>query len=441
MREGLRDVNPQESSGEKIPSAELPPVTDEVLISYAKGRFLMSALGLRWTYYRLLREKSDRDVQAASTVTRSLKPGDPELLLDRIRDSTLRVGGYQIWGDVQKGDEIVDRAVAFVIVAVLSSTLGETLFYVDGSFWRRLLYAVVALLTALVVTAIGLVLSGARAPTSRMARTLSGLLGLGALTGAAWWLLRWQSVWGLGLSSGIFNAAAALFALGLLRQIGNALVEAAYRISWSRWTTDEIIQTLAGTHWNLLNVPEPDCFPIASHYLEHVAGCIERFLPRILTLTFTPTNSSSITQHTQREFAEIAARIRLLAKECLLPTATTRASVADKVANLLISAAQGRWGEWETSPVEEIERAARWRSWISGALRFGLGLLPLVLVTLGALYLYRTNPASPLLKAEVLAPVLVATLGFFTASLSSGFTSEKEKAGRRPKAFRVRGRS
>ncbi|MEQ0565701.1 hypothetical protein ABJI51_42055 [Amycolatopsis sp. NEAU-NG30] len=399
-------------------------ISDDELAQYAKGRFVLWALRLRPTYYRLLREGHGPEALCASELAQRLAPDNTELP-GKIRDSVFRIGAYQIWSRVQQSDEVVDKVLAFMFYAVLAGTLGGAVFHADGSFWRRLLYAVVAFLTSGLVALAGLLLSDVRTPRSRRTRALAVLLGFGALMAAGWWLSRWQSVWGLGLSAGIFIAAAALFALAILYQVANALVQSAFRISWTKWTAAELTQTLAVTHWSLLNEPEPYCLQSASSRLQHVSLCVERFLPQYLTMTFPRPSATSALHHDHREFAEVAATIRLLARECLLPKSATRTAVADKVGRLLTTAAQGQWGEWEKTAPEEAERSARRWRWITGALRFGLGVLPLVVVTVGALYLYRTNPASPLLKAEVLAPVLVATLGFLTASLGSPATTEK----------------
>jgi hypothetical protein len=413
-------------------------ISDDELAQYAKGRFVLWALRLRPTYYQLLREYNGRQALSASDLARRLAP-EREDLPSLIRDSVLRIGGYQIWSQVQRSDKVMDKVLAFLFYAILSCTLGGALFYADGSFWRRLLYAVVVFFTSVAIAMVGLLMIDVRTPKSRMARTLAGLLGLGAFLAAGWWLLHWQTVWGLGLSSGIFVAVGILFTLGLLNQIGSALIQAGYRICWTRWTAAELTETLSATHWTLTHDPEPDCLQTASRYLEHLSLCLERYLLPYLTMNVYRPTASSLMQHNHREFTEIAAKTRLLARECLLPKSATRTTVTDTVGRLLITAAQGQWGEWERSPAGEAERSARWRLWFSGALRFGLGLLPLVVVSVGALYLYRTNPASPLLKAEVLAPVLVATLGFFTASLGSASSSEKARGRRKP--FRTRSRS
>ncbi|RSD19500.1 hypothetical protein [Amycolatopsis eburnea] len=408
------------------------PITDEELARYAKGKFLLSALRLRPVYYRLLRETNGRDALWASAQARRLAPDDPELPA-RIRESVLRIGAYQIWGDVRRSDEVVDRVALFLAVAILAGAGGGAVFYADGSVLRRVAYAAIAVITSLGVCFVADSASAVRAPVSPAGKALLGLLGLGAFLIAGWWLLRWPTLWGLGLSSGIFIAVVTLFVLGCLSQLGRVLSQAAYRFSWARWTSAEITETLAEAHWWLSNEPEPHCLRSTSDSLEHVAICVERFLPQHLTAYFAPVVRASLTQRVQHEFAGMAARARLLSRECLLPKATTRVEVADEVAHLLVTAGREQWGEWDRADADEVERSTRWRLWLSGALRLGLGLLPLILVAFGAFYVYQTNPASPLLKAEVLAPVLVAALGFFTTVLSSG--AEREKPGRRRKPF------
>lgn len=408
------------------------PITDQELAGYAKGKSLLRILGLRTVYYRLLREYNGRNALNAAAVARRLVPDDPELPA-RIRGSVLRIGGYQIWSDVQRSQAVVDRVTNALALTVLAGPIGGAVLYADGSLVRRVLYAVIAIVAAAIVCALVLSVLDVRISASRLEKSLLGLLGLGALMVAGWWALSWRTVWGLGLSSGIFIAVAPLVLLGLLSQLGNLLADAAYRVSWTKWTAAELTETLAAVHWRVTNEPEPGCLRRSADSLEHLAICVERFLPRYLFRNASAMVKASLTQRRPREFAEIAAPIRALSRECLLPKATTRAEVADKVAHLLVTAAQERWGEWDRADAEEIERSTRWRHWLSGALRLGLGLLPLVLVALGAFYVYKTNPASPLLKAEVLAPVLVATLGFFTTVLSSG--AEREKSGPRRKPF------
>ncbi|NBH02012.1 hypothetical protein [Amycolatopsis sp. SID8362] len=411
---------------------EEPAITDEELAGYAKGKFLLRVLGLRTMYYQLLRDYNGRDALWAAAVVRRLVPDDPDLP-GRIRDSVLRVGGYQIWSDVQGSEKVLNRAFDFQTFAVVAFSVGAVLPNVDGSISERLATAGIAAVTGYFVSLLGLAVSGARRPVSPIARTVLGLLGLGALMVAGWWLLRWPSSWGPGLASGFFVAVATLFLLDLLYQAGYELILGTYRVCWTRFTAAEIVESLAETHWLLVNAPEPESLRTASFTLEHVASCVERFLPRYLSATLSPISRSTLPRRVHPEFAEMAAGTRLLAKDCLLPKATTRTEVADKVARLLVTAARERWGEWDRADAEELERATRWRLWLSGALRLGLGLLPLVLVALGAFYVYKTNPTSPLLKAEVLAPVLVAALGFFATVLNPG--SEREKAGRRRKPF------
>ncbi len=419
---------------------EFPPISDEELADYETGKFLLFILGLRTTYRQLLRDYNGRNALWASAVARRLAPGSPDLP-GRIRGSVLRIGGYQVWGEVRLSDQVLDRAAGFAIVSILLCTGGGALFYADGSFWRRILYAVVTLASAFLICVLGGLLASVPVLSSRPARALLGLLGLGACAVAGWRLLAWQTVWGLGLSSGIFTAVAVVAVLALLSQLGVLLVTAAHRVSWSRWTADEIVETLTAVHWTLHNVPGPDGLRRASYSLEHLAICVERILPPYLTRYCFPMARPSLTQHSQREFSEIATAIRALARECLLPKAKTRTEVADTVAGLLVTAAQEQWGEWDRAEAEEVERSTRWRAWISGALRLGLGLLPLVLVGVGAFTIYQANPASPLLKAEVLAPVLVAALGFFTTVLSSGSSQEREKTSRSRTPFRGRDRS
>ncbi|OXM70581.1 hypothetical protein CF165_05850 [Amycolatopsis vastitatis] len=413
---------------------------DEELARYAKGRIVLSVLGLRSVYYRLLRDRHGRDALWASAVARRLAPDDPDLP-GRIRDSALRVGAYQIWSDVRRNGGTLHMAGQFAAFVTLVCVCVGVTFYTDGSLSQRLPYATATSFATLVVFVVGFSTSELCPPVSRTARALLGLLGLGALMITGWWLLRWQTIWGLGLSSGVFIGAAALFLLGLLSQIGRLLTHAAYRVSWTRWTSAEITETLAEAHWWLSNEPEPRCLRIASDNLEHVANCVERFLPHYLTEYASPVISSALAQRAQHEFAGIAAQVRILAKECLLPKATTRVEATDKVADLLVTAAQERWGEWGRAVPEEIERSARWRRLLSGVLRFGLGLFPLVSVAAGALFVYKANPGSPFLKPEVLVPVLVATFGFFTTVLGPGSSSERERPGGRRKPFHGRDRS
>lgn len=419
---------------------ELAPITDEELAKYAKGRFLLTLLGLRSVYYRLLRDHNGRDALWASLVARRLVPDDPDLP-GRIRESVLRIGGYQIWSEVRRAGDMPGKAGAFTGFVTFVCAGGGALFYADGSVWRRILYALVASFVAFVLSLVGFGTSQWFPPVSTTTRAMFGLLGVGALMIAGWWLLRWQTIWGLGLSSGFFITATALFFLSLFSQIGRLLTHTAYRRCWTRWTSADIVETLAEAHWWLSNEPEPACLRTASDDLEHVANCVERFLPQHLTRYSSPVISLSLAHRAQHEFAAIAASVRHLARECLLPTSTTRLEVADKVGRLLVAAAQERWGEWGRAAPEEVERSARWRLWLSRALRLGLGLLPLGLVTAGTIAVYKTNQASPLLKAEVLAPVFVATLGFFTTALAPGSSGEKEKPGGGWKPLRVRDRS
>ena len=432
----MASTEQREAPEDNEATAAFTPLAADEVNKYTTGRMLISALGLRTLYHESLQNRFERYVISASEVARELEPGRADLHT-KIREAIFRIGGYQTWSDIQRSMDVVGKATAFVFTIATLSTVSGAVFYADGPFWHRVLYALITWVSACVVIVIAMLASEIRTPTSPTARALLGSLGLSAFMMAGWLLSRWQSTWGTGMSSGVVIGAVSLFALGILFHIGRALVHRAYHVSWTRWTDDEIIETLASLHWSLNNEPEPHCLKLAASELEHVATCIERFLPRYLNRYLGP-DSISLLRRSHGDFAEIAAGARALANECLLPKKTTRTSTSDKLARLLVAAAQGRWGEWERGQPDVTERSTRWWSWISGILRFSLAVLPIVLVALAALYLHQTDPRSPLLKAEVLAPVLVATFGFFTTVLTSGLTAGAKKTDDHGTSFRIR---
>ncbi len=94
-------------------------------------------------------------------------------------------------------------------------------------------------------------------------------------------------------------------------------------------------------------------------------------------------------------------------------------STSDKLDRLMIAAAQGHWGDRDRTKATK-DSHIRWRPWLFGIVRVLLASLPVAVAIAGTIYLYRTNPSSPLLKAEVIAPILVAAIGVPTTILTSG---------------------
>jgi hypothetical protein len=396
---------------------------DSELEQYAVAKRLAALFRLRDVYYRLFREIYGRYASVAGAVAREHAPDSP-WIADSVRASVLRVGARQVWAEVRISTEVEDRFFTIWSGAnILGCLVAAGLYFVDHSFWSALGYLAIVVLTSAVAAFVAFLCTEIRFPATRPWRRTVGMIGLIAMLAGAWLIGRWQSFWGAAFFAGITVAVAVLFLLGLIGYAASLAVSIMFRRCWNRLTADEIVETLASTCWALRQVNEQEFRAWTATQLEHVAECVEHRLPAYLTISFTGPSTLALLSGVQSTFNEMSAELRRVAREYFLPKSTTIQSTRDEVAQRMVAAVQGNWGEWNRTSADD-EPNIRWRPWLVTTLRAIFGLLPTAIVIAGSLYLYQTNPASPLLKAEVIGPVLVAAISFLTTVLLSGGRSE-----------------
>lgn len=401
---------------------------DAELEQYATARKLAKLLKVQTLYYNLFREFYGGYALVAQSVAQELAPEKPQVAAD-LRASVLRIGGYQIWSEVRRSIEVYDRFYPlWGWITGVGIVVAGTLHYpAVHSFWTTVWYTGVVAVTALATAFIAALFTEIQVPKAHARRRTIAMIGLIAFFAAGWLIGRWHSFWGTALFAGIAVAVISLVLVGLIAEIANVAVSTMFHRSWSRLTADEIAETLASLAWVLRHENEPEFRTWAVSQLEHVANCVERYLPSYLTRSWTGPGVASLLGGTHSTFNEMAAEIRRLSRDYLVPKATSLQSVRDELDRLMIASAQGLWGEWGRISADDTPYA-RWRPWVSGTLRTILLSLPTVIALAGTFYLYKTNPSSPLLKAEVIAPVLVTTLTPLTKVLTPGRRAETASA-------------
>ena len=400
-----------------------PVISDYDLNKYTKGRILLRLLGLRKTYTHHFEEEFGRELPGFETAARELAPENPQALV-RGRDAILRIGGYQVWAWVLYDWVLYKRIrrLALFVTGLLS--VGGAFYLLRGPSLRTVaLYAIVA--TAVAFGTLGTARATAKVsiPSSAQWRTLLGVLGLVVLAGGAWLLWQWVTAWGRVLFVGVAAAVVVSLLIGLWVQMRQLACAAILRYSWTRHTAKEIIESLADAKWALDETLDPRKTIWARFYaadgLDHVATCVERYLPAYLTKTLGE-DDRNLREHVRLRCQGMAATVRDLAVECLLPVAATGSRIGQQVSGLLVTAAQGQWGTWawNSAPMNKEPKAPRWRRWVATVFRIMLSLLLIVAVIALGIYLYRTDRLKMLLDAQILGPILVVAFGFLTTLLA-----------------------
>ena len=419
--------------GETTVEAAASAISESESFEYIKGGSLLSLFRLREQCRQLLAENYSGELTEVHEVVRELAPDNPDIWISG-RKAVLRISGYQVWDSLVHDNAVVDRRkVIGLVMAGVGSALGAFIYFANGSSpWMASLYFVIATITAGTVLAFAFYIMKSPIPSSIWMRDLLGLLGLLGIIGGAFLLFRWTTFLGRGLFTGVTVAIVIWFFFCFCVQTTRLSIAAIYWYTWSRYTVDEITETLAGAR-GLLKKGDPETTIInranAAFYLEHVAECLERYLPSYLA------SSSS-----QPRFDQMAAAVRGLARCCLFARATENDAIRKEVSRMMVSNIQGQWGDWRTAATEGNSRTARWRLGLAGTSRLLLGALPIALIVSGVLYLDSTNSSSAMLKPEILGPLLVAAFGFFTATLAHWIDPKRDKReSMRTKQERVKG--
>jgi hypothetical protein len=259
------------------------------------------------------------------------------------------------------------------------------------------------------------------------------------------YLYRWETLWGAAIFAGIASATAVVLVLAVLLQLARTAVGATYRYTWSTFTAEEIIESLASAAASIDDADaaykDSDKFPTAVWYqtraartLNHVASCIEQYLPGWMGLNDQPALRGAVLP----QLLGVAAHVRKLAYQCLLPQPDTRDTVKLEIYGLLVSSACGHWGTWQstTAPDSYEARVAEQVGVAQQSRLFSLRnlggvlmkLIPLILVTAGLLLLYRSDPKSKLLDPNVVGPLTAAAFAYLTTMIVSGVNPRPDPA-------------
>lgn len=437
---GAEDV-PDEHVANELPTES---TDDGDIDSYVKGRALMSILRLRNHYYQTLRSVYG---VSASTVIHAMvdKSDEDRRNQDKVRAAILRIGGYQTWGILTQRGDFLDRAILVAgVFGIVGLTWQIALAVVYFSGWVTVAY--LALVIASSGTTLLFSFFATRlanifiAPSFRTTRAAFRYLSFGAFVSAIWFLSNWDSIWMQAIFDGALIVIVGVVTVWIINRLVALSTLALYRHCWTKLTVDEIIETLAAAFVplqkkeNETDTTEPlvtrfpdDHLPAVARALVHVGHCIEQYLPAQAVSIMSPNSyDEDLIKELHRKFRQRATTVRLLAEEALLPKSTTVGHISTETLRLITFAAQGYWGDWNATSIDEDVEGVRRRNWLSRALRPVLALAPIILVAAGALYLSKTNPASPLLQPEVLAGSLVAAFGFFTAVLTAQSPAAKE---------------
>lgn len=367
----------------------------------------MWLFGLRKTYEDLFEEQFGPEIPVFEAVAQEFAPNNPDLL-PAGRTAILEIGGHETWAWVLSGRVRAKRLA--IITIFLGSIWGVFNFLSGASALLVGVYIIITEVVAFIILAIATSAYKVPIPSAPSSRRLVCCLGMLGLVSGAWFLWHWETSWGRALFVGVSVAVVVLFLLALWCQALALATAAIFRYTWSQHTPEEIIETLANVISELNQQVDlranTNMRLYAADELDHVASCVERYLPVHLAGR-SHDLGISVVPRCQR----MGAAVRNLAIECLLPVTEPRIRVRNQVSHLLIAAVQECWGAWKEASVCKEPTLPRWRRSFSVALQIILSLLPIVGVVGGAIYLYRTDPKSKLLDPQILGPILVAAFG------------------------------
>ncbi|CUR59905.1 membrane hypothetical protein [metagenome] len=416
------DVVPLHPTPEVQPSPEVGfTISDTEFRQYAQGRRLLSLLRLTSEYRGLLAERARTSVETLDQMLDHAEPDDAVAMREAGRASVLRIGGYQVWQDLFWSARFLDLTLLFAFVMSASGALICTTVYSragDGApLWASLLFFLVALICSTATLFVALLARDALLESSRWAARSVALGGVVLLGVLGLWLWRLNATWSLPLAGGAVAAMGALAILGLGLQLRQLAMAAVYRRSWTAYTADEITETLIGACGFLRMEPwSVYAQANAGRYLQHVAHCVEEFLPAYLA------SDEQLRASTRRECVKRGAGVRELAVECLVSTQATQARLSAKTAELLTLGIQGRWGDWDVGDVRDVVTTRGWRRSLATLMQVVVGLAPILVVGVFAAYLNREHPESELLSPEVIGPLAVAAFGWFTTFVAGWLT-------------------
>ncbi|MEV6305413.1 hypothetical protein AB0M02_38785 [Actinoplanes sp. NPDC051861] len=409
-------------------SVTAPPVTDADLDRVARARFAAWLLGARGVYQRLLRQTVESEFARARTAFRGTE-GDA-VAEGAARNAVIGINSYQVWRLVLTDQENVDNVLARAVLSIATGCLlGAAHFVWQDPSWTRLVpaavFAGIAVVTAAFVFGLAIAASESRVPGSKRMRNALGAIFFGAAGILLAYLYQEDSFWSDAVFTGAASATGCLFLLAVGAQIARVTVGMMYRYTWSRFPAEEIVQSLAMTLTDLdqatASFRDPEDFPSAVYHqinaglsLNHVADCMERYLPRAMGLAEKPALSAVVLPG----LTGAANHTRALAQRCLLPGPGTHDALRDDVSELLVHAARGHWGAWESRTVPEPAHTPRRRTRLPGATM--LRLAPVLLVFAGLILLYRNYPRSSLLEPEIVGPIAAAAFVYLTSMLATG---------------------
>ncbi|MBU2670559.1 hypothetical protein KOI35_44375 [Actinoplanes bogorensis] len=411
-----------------------PRIDDDVLDAARKARSAAAILGARKVYTRLLRETVDAEYAQAVGAIRQFNGGGAAE--EAAKRAVVDINSYQVWDYVLVDSEYSDSVLSWVAGGTFAGCLVAATVHVVQEFsWSRLglgaLYLVVALASAFGTFLLLLLISESRLITARSWRNGIGTLILVASGYGLLDLYRIGSFWSEAIFVGAFFSFTLLLLVAMVTQVSRVVIALTYRHTWSRYTDQEIVQSLASVLHRLDQAEKASNGQgargdLAGHSiragstLNHVASCMEDRLPRWFGLGEGTALQTSVRQ----QLSGVADHVRVLAHRCLLPRAGDYEQLRESVSKLLISAARGELGAWESIDVTGApEQTSSPREVPRRRLRLGGGLLqliPLVLVTAGIAFLYRSNPKSSLLAPEIVGPLMAAAFAYLSTMILSG---------------------
>jgi hypothetical protein len=453
MAEEQQSPPPQMAEEQQSP----PPLFDEASLS--KAKLLARLLRASSTYRRLLHEDVERQL---AQVDDAFRDQESEIVARAAaKNAVIGINAYQVWEKVLSDIDTVDTVYSYLLSVVLLSCAGSAGYYYynysDNFSWIRvgaaLVYLVIAVVCAVLTLLILLLISEAKFPRSRKWRNACAILLFAIVGYGLFRLSHWETLWGQAMYAGAGLALAALFIMAVLLQVARATLGVMWRYTWSEFTAEEIIQSLAVA---LTYVDEAEAtykdstaFPSAVWYqakvartLDHVAFCMERYLPRTLLLDDEP----ALREVVLPQLLGVAACVRKLAHQALLrlpdapigagPEVSTRNSVKIDISNsvkteiskLLVSSARGEWGSWGLNaarlagePKVNFSDAPNRRFWLNSLGAVLLKLVPLIVVAAGLVLLYQKDPKSNLLAPEIVGPLAAAAFAYLTTMIVSSF--------------------